>query len=97
MSFMCVLFCVVSGCGPDIVLTTHSGRLALCILRVCWSIVCCSPYRPLNLGHLDCKSRGAVVRPKLGEVKEQRKKEKKILRLYKLFQFSYLKTCFILP
>ena len=28
VSFICVLSCVVSGGGPDIVLTTHSGRPA---------------------------------------------------------------------
>ena len=32
MSFVCVLSCVVFGGGPDIVLTTHSGRPALVYL-----------------------------------------------------------------
>ena len=29
VSSVCVLSCVVSGGGPDFVMTTHSGRLAL--------------------------------------------------------------------
>ena len=32
MSFVCVLSCVVSSGGPDIVLTTRSGRPALVYL-----------------------------------------------------------------
>ena len=32
VSFVCVLSCVVFGGGPDIVLTTHSGRPALVYL-----------------------------------------------------------------
>ena len=32
VSFICVLFCVVSGGGPASVLTTHSGRSALVYL-----------------------------------------------------------------
>ena len=32
VSFVCVLSCIVSGSGPDIVLTTHSGRPALVYL-----------------------------------------------------------------
>ena len=32
VSFVCVLSCAVSGGGPDIVLTTHSGRSALVYL-----------------------------------------------------------------
>ena len=32
VSFVCVLSCVVSGAGPDIVLTTHSGRPAVVYL-----------------------------------------------------------------
>ena len=32
VSFVCVLSCVVIGGGPDIVLTTHSGRPALVYL-----------------------------------------------------------------
>ena len=32
VSFLCILSCVVFGGGPDIVLTTHSGRPALVYL-----------------------------------------------------------------
>ena len=32
MSFVYVLACVVSGGGPEIVLTTHSGRLTIVFL-----------------------------------------------------------------
>ena len=32
VSFVCVLSCVIFGGGPDIVLTTHSGRSALVYL-----------------------------------------------------------------
>ena len=39
VSFVCVLSCVVSGGGPDVLLTTH-GDLYLCIYLVFWSIVC---------------------------------------------------------
>ena len=60
MSFVCVLSCVVSGGGPDIVLTIHTYREVrhLCVCLVFWSIVCCFPYRHVTLCHLDCKSRG---------------------------------------
>ena len=54
----CVLSCAVSGGGPDIVLTTHSGRPALLYLSSVLSRDYCSPYRHLSHGHLDCKSLG---------------------------------------
>ena len=53
VSFACVLSCVVFGGGPDIVLTTYSGRPALMYLS---SV--CSPYRHLTYGHLAYKSLG---------------------------------------
>ena len=57
-AFFCpVLFLAVPP-PPDIVLTTHSGRRALMYLIVFWFTMCCSPYRRLTYGHLDCKSRG---------------------------------------
>ena len=77
MSFVCVLSCVISGGGPDIVLTTHSGRLALVYLSSVLVHVCCSPNRHLTHGHLGCKSRGGVS-PTLGKGNNsERKKERK--------------------
>ena len=55
--FVCVLYCAVSGGGPGIVLTTHSGRLALCICLVFWAFHNCSHYRHLTHGSLGCKSK----------------------------------------
>ena len=54
----CVLSCVVLGRGPDIVLTTHSGRSALVYLPSVLVQSLLLPYRPLTHGHLTCKSLG---------------------------------------
>ena len=60
MSFFFALSCVVSGDGPNIVLTTHIQRaLPLCS----WIVVRCSTYRHLTYGHL-----GGGVSPKLRRV-----------------------------
>ena len=84
VSFVCVLSCAVSGGGPNIVLTTHSGRPALCICLVFRSIDNCSPYRHLTHGHLGCKSRGGVS-PRLGEGKYKKKQERKKESYFLLF------------
>ena len=55
---LCVLSCVVFDGGPDIMLTTHSGRHALVSLSNVLVQRFCSPYRHLTNGHLDCKSLG---------------------------------------
>ena len=60
MFFVYVLSCVVTGDGPDILLTTDSGRRPLCSCLVFWSIASGSPYRHLIYEHLDCKSRESV-------------------------------------
>ena len=52
----CVLSCVVSGGGPDIVLATHSGRPALMYLSSVRVQRLLHPYRRLTYGHLGCKS-----------------------------------------
>ena len=57
VSFVCVLSYVVSSRGPDIVLSTHSGRPALYICLVFWFKDCCSPYTHLTNGHFCCKPR----------------------------------------
>ena len=48
VSFVCVLFCVVSGGGSDIVLTTHSGRPPLVYLS---SILVHRQLLPLQASH----------------------------------------------
>ena len=68
MSFVCVL-CAVSAGGPDIVLTTHSGRPVL--IHLSGVLV----HSLLSYRHLGCMSRS--VSPTLGECKLQRKNERK--------------------
>ena len=58
VSFVCVLPCAVSGGGPDIVLTTHSGRLALVYLSTVLVQKLLLPCRHLTYGHLACKYLG---------------------------------------
>ena len=69
VSFVFVLSCVVFGGGPGIVLTTHSGRPAQ-------SRDCCSPYRRLTHGNLDCKSLGVSVRD-WGRVNKRRRRRRR--------------------
>ena len=57
VSFVCVLSCVVSGDGSDILLTTDSGRLVLVHSLAFWTIDCGSCYRNLIHGLLGCMSR----------------------------------------
>ena len=55
------VFCPVLsfGGGPDIVLTTHSGRPALVYLSSVLVQRLLLPYRHLTHGHLACRSLGA--------------------------------------
>ena len=59
MTFVCVLSCIDSGGGLDIVLTTHSGRPALVYLSSVLIQRLCTPFRHLTHVHLGCKSRGS--------------------------------------
>ena len=56
LSLVCVMFCVVSGCGPDIVLTTHSGRPVIVFLSSALVHSLLLLYRHLVQGYLGCKS-----------------------------------------
>ena len=58
MPFICVLSCVFSGGGPDILLTTYSGRPVLVLLCSVLMHIAWLPYRSLTNGHLDSKSLG---------------------------------------
>ena len=58
VSFVCVLSCDVSGGGPDIVLTTHSGRPALVYLSSVLVHRKLLLLQDLTHGHLGCKSGG---------------------------------------
>ena len=80
VSFACVLSCVLSGGGPDFMLTTYSGRCDFCISLVFWSTVCCFSYRHLTHGHLGCMFLG--VSPILGRINNKERKTK--------FQVSFL-------
>ena len=51
VSFVCVLSCAVSGGGPDIVLTTHSGRPTLVYLSSVLVHRQLLPDRHLTHGH----------------------------------------------
>ena len=76
MFFVCVLSYVVSGGGPDIALTTHSGRSANVFLS---RVLIHSPllrYKHLTHGQLGCKPQGGVI-PTLGQGKQQRKKQRR--------------------
>ena len=53
---ICVLSYVVFGGGPDLLLITHSGILALVYLSSVLVHILCSPYRHLIHWHLGCKS-----------------------------------------
>ena len=57
---LCVLSCVSDG-GPDIVLTTHSGRAVLVYLSSVLVQRLLLPYRHLTHGHLGYKYRGVVL------------------------------------
>ena len=52
MTFVYVPFCVVSGGGLDILLTTHSERHALGYLSSVLFLSLFPPYRQLTVGHL---------------------------------------------
>ena len=58
VSFVCALSCVVSGGGPDVVLTTHSGMPALEYLSSVLVHSLWPPYRHLTEENLGYKSRG---------------------------------------
>ena len=55
MSFDCVLSCVVSGVGPDILLTLDSEIPVLLFLSSILANSLCSHYRRLTYGHFGCK------------------------------------------
>ena len=58
VSFDCVLPCVVSGGGPNIVLTTHSGRPAFLYMPSVLVHSLLLPYRHLTHGNWACKFLG---------------------------------------
>ena len=68
VSFVCVLPYDVTGGGPDIVLTTHSGRPALVYMSSVLIQGLLLPYRHLTHRHMSGKSQGGVS-PRLGEGK----------------------------
>ena len=60
VSFVCVLSCVVSGGGPDILLTTDFRETVLVCLSSVLVKSLCSSYRHLTHEHLGCKTPGSV-------------------------------------
>ena len=58
VSFVCVLCCVVSDGGPDILLITDSGSAAIVYLSSGLVQSLCSLYRHLTHGHFGWNSRG---------------------------------------
>ena len=58
VSFICVVYCVVSGGGPAVIFCWPQvkGSTPLCIYLVLWSIVCGSPYKHLFHGYFGCES-----------------------------------------
>ena len=58
VSFVCVLSCVVSGGGPDILQTSDSGGPVLVYL---YSVLVHILWLPMFHGYLSCKSAGVVL------------------------------------
>ena len=77
VSFVYVLSCVVCDSGPDIQLTTDSGRPALVYLSSVLVYSLCFPYRHLTHGHLGCKSWGCKALH-CGRVNKKEIKSKKV-------------------
>ena len=78
VSFTCVLPCVVSGDGPEILLTTDSRMPSLVYLCSVLVHSLCSPYRQPIHGHLVCEFRRCkfyIGRQRLKERKKERKED----------------------
>ena len=76
MCVLCVLSSVVSGGGPDIVHTTHSGRTALVYLSSVLVLKTVAPPTGIWPTGIWVVSPGGVS-PRLGRVNKRRKKERK--------------------